>query len=113
MALRGLYLINPEQQIEHITMNNMGIGRNVDEAKRLLQASQFVAEHGEVTLYHKSHIMDWSALLEPFIMEFWWHSQLCHVHWCACLMCIKQVVERMYACRCALQTGSQAARASR
>ncbi len=50
MALRGLFIINPEQNIEQITMNNMGIGRNVDEAKRLLQACQFVAEHGEVIL---------------------------------------------------------------
>ena len=48
MALRGLYIINPDQNIEQITVNNMGIGRNVDEAKRLLQACQFVAEHGEV-----------------------------------------------------------------
>ncbi|KFM28557.1 Peroxiredoxin-2 [Auxenochlorella protothecoides] len=58
IALRGLYIINPEGVIEHITMNNFPIGRNVDEAKRTLQAScmaegegvaiQFVAEHGEV-----------------------------------------------------------------
>jgi alkyl hydroperoxide reductase subunit AhpC len=47
VALRGLFIISPEQKIEQITINNMGIGRNVDEAKRLLQAIQFVAEHGE------------------------------------------------------------------
>ncbi len=46
--LRGLFIINPEGIIEQITMNNLGIGRNVDEAKRLVQAIQFVAEHGEV-----------------------------------------------------------------
>ena len=34
--------------IEHITINNPSVGRSVDEAKRLLQAVQFVAEHGEV-----------------------------------------------------------------
>ena len=33
--------------IEHITINNPSVGRSVDEAKRLLQAVQFVAEHGE------------------------------------------------------------------
>lgn len=38
IALRGLYLINPEGVLEHITMNNFPIGRNVDEAKRILQA---------------------------------------------------------------------------
>ena len=48
VALRGLFIINPEGTIEQVTINNMGIGRNVDEAKRLLQAIQFVAEHGEV-----------------------------------------------------------------
>lgn len=78
MALRGLYLINPEQQIEHITMNNMGIGRNVDEAKRLLQASQFVAEHGEVTIIHNHHSIVWSVLYRSSSILVWWHSQLCH-----------------------------------
>lgn len=48
VALRGLYLIDPEGIVQHITMNNLGIGRSVDEAKRMLQATQFVAEHGEV-----------------------------------------------------------------
>lgn len=53
MAFRGTYLINPEGVLEHITVNNYGIGRNIDETKRILQATQFVAEHGEVrsTLY--------------------------------------------------------------
>ncbi|PRW59160.1 Thioredoxin-dependent peroxide reductase [Chlorella sorokiniana] len=48
IALRGLYIINPEGVLEHITVNNFPIGRNVDEALRMLQAIQYVAEHGEV-----------------------------------------------------------------
>ncbi|KAL4860147.1 Peroxiredoxin-2 [Chlorella vulgaris] len=48
IALRGLYIINPEGVLEHVTINNFPIGRNVDEALRTLQAIQFVAEHGEV-----------------------------------------------------------------
>ncbi|KAL4434271.1 hypothetical protein ABPG75_000712 [Micractinium tetrahymenae] len=48
IALRGLYLVNPEGNLEHITVNNFPIGRNVDEALRTLQAVQYVAEHGEV-----------------------------------------------------------------
>ncbi|KAK9830012.1 hypothetical protein WJX72_009185 [[Myrmecia] bisecta] len=48
IALRGLFIINPEGHIEHITINNLGIGRSVDETLRTLQAVQFVAEHGEV-----------------------------------------------------------------
>ena len=46
--LRGLFIINPEGGVEHITMNGPSVGRNVDEAKRLVQAIQFVAEYGEV-----------------------------------------------------------------
>jgi alkyl hydroperoxide reductase subunit AhpC/thiol-disulfide isomerase/thioredoxin len=48
IALRGLYIINPEGVVEHVTMNNFPVGRNVDEALRTLQAIQYVAEHGEV-----------------------------------------------------------------
>lgn len=48
IALRGLFIINPEGVVEQITINNLPIGRSVDEAKRLLQAIQFVKEHGEV-----------------------------------------------------------------
>lgn len=48
IALRGLYIINPEGVLEQIIVNNLPIGRSVDEAKRLLQAIQFVQEHGEV-----------------------------------------------------------------
>ncbi len=48
VAFRATYIINPEGVLEHISINNMGIGRNIDETKRVLQAVQFVAEHGEV-----------------------------------------------------------------
>jgi hypothetical protein len=34
--------------VEQITINSLPVGRSVDEALRLLQAIQFVAEHGEV-----------------------------------------------------------------
>lgn len=49
VALRGLFIINPEGVLEQSTINNMPIGRSVDEALRLLQAIQFTAEHGEVS----------------------------------------------------------------
>lgn len=44
----GLFLINPQGVIEQITINNLPVGRSVDETLRLVQAFQFVAEHGEV-----------------------------------------------------------------
>ncbi|CBJ27588.1 2-cys peroxiredoxin [Ectocarpus siliculosus] len=48
IALRGLFIINPEGILEQVTINNLGIGRDVDETLRLIQAHQFLAKHGEV-----------------------------------------------------------------
>lgn len=48
IAHRGLFIINPEGVIQQITINDLPIGRSVDETLRLLQAIQYVAEHGEV-----------------------------------------------------------------
>lgn len=48
VALRGLFIIDPEGVVQHATVNNLGVGRSVDETLRLLQAFQFVAENGEV-----------------------------------------------------------------
>ena len=48
VALRGLFIIDPEGVVQHATINNLGVGRSVDEALRVLQAFQYVATHGEV-----------------------------------------------------------------
>lgn len=48
IAFRGLFIINPQGDLEQSTVNNFPVGRSVDETLRLLQAFQFVAEHGEV-----------------------------------------------------------------
>ncbi|CCI48470.1 unnamed protein product [Albugo candida] len=48
VALRGLFIIDKEGTLQQITVNNLPIGRSVDETLRLLQALQFVEEHGEV-----------------------------------------------------------------
>jgi alkyl hydroperoxide reductase subunit AhpC len=48
IALRGLFLINPEGMVEQMTVNNLPVGRSVDETLRLLRAFQFTREHGEV-----------------------------------------------------------------
>jgi len=45
---RGLYIINPEGVLVQATLNDAPVGRNVDEVLRLVQAFQYVAEHGEV-----------------------------------------------------------------
>ena len=48
VALRGLFIIDPEQKVRQITVNDLPVGRSVEEVMRLVQAFQFVAEHGEV-----------------------------------------------------------------
>ncbi len=47
-ALRGLFLIDPDGVVQHATINNLDVGRSVDETLRVLQAFQFVRENGEV-----------------------------------------------------------------
>ncbi|XP_050692411.1 thioredoxin-dependent peroxide reductase, mitochondrial-like [Eriocheir sinensis] len=47
VALRGLFLIDPEGVVRHLSVNDLPVGRSVEETLRLLKAFQFVAEHGE------------------------------------------------------------------
>ena len=48
VALRGLFVIDPKGAVRHITINDLPIGRSVDEALRVVQAVQFADKHGEV-----------------------------------------------------------------
>ncbi|MFQ5586056.1 MAG: peroxiredoxin [Thermodesulfobacteriota bacterium] len=48
IALRGLFLLDKNGVLKHITINDLPIGRNVDEILRVLDAIQFSEEHGEV-----------------------------------------------------------------
>jgi len=48
VALRGLFLIDPKGTLRQITINDLPVGRSVDETIRLIKAFQFVEEHGEV-----------------------------------------------------------------
>ncbi|KAG5072800.1 hypothetical protein JHK86_008011 [Glycine max] len=45
IALRGLFIIDKEGVIQHSTINNLAIGRSVDETKITLQALQYVQEN--------------------------------------------------------------------
>lgn len=42
VALRGLFIIDPDGVIQHATINNLAVGRNVEETLRVLQAFQHV-----------------------------------------------------------------------
>ncbi|RKX26252.1 MAG: peroxiredoxin [Candidatus Zixiibacteriota bacterium] len=48
VALRGLFLIDKEGVIRHAVINDLPLGRSVDEALRMVDALQFTEEHGEV-----------------------------------------------------------------
>lgn len=48
IALRGLFLIDKEGNVRHAVINDLPLGRSVDEAIRVLSALQFVEKHGEV-----------------------------------------------------------------
>lgn len=48
VALRGLFLIDPTGTVRHCVINDLPLGRNVDEALRMVDAVQFSDTHGEV-----------------------------------------------------------------
>ncbi|XP_050310183.1 peroxiredoxin-2-like [Anthonomus grandis grandis] len=48
VALRGTFIIDPKGILRQITINDLPIGRSVDETLRLIEALKFVEEHGEV-----------------------------------------------------------------
>lgn len=48
VALRASFLIDREGVVQHQVVNNLPLGRNVDEIIRLVDALQFTEEHGEV-----------------------------------------------------------------
>ena len=48
IAYRGLFLIDKYGTVMHQVVNNFPLGRNVDEALRMVDALQFVEENGEV-----------------------------------------------------------------
>lgn len=48
VALRGLFLIDPKGVLRQMSVNDLPVGRSVDETLRLVRAFQFVEEHGEV-----------------------------------------------------------------
>ncbi|KDR73076.1 hypothetical protein GALMADRAFT_252516 [Galerina marginata CBS 339.88] len=48
ISLRGLFIIDPEGILRQITVNDLPVGRSVDETIRLIKAFQFTDAHGEV-----------------------------------------------------------------
>ena len=48
VAFRGSFLIDKAGVVQHQVVNNLPLGRNIDEMLRMVDALQFTEEHGEV-----------------------------------------------------------------
>lgn len=48
IPFRGLFIIDGKGVLRQATINDLPVGRSVDETLRLVQAFQFTDEHGEV-----------------------------------------------------------------
>ncbi len=48
IALRGTFLIDKKGIVRHAVINDPGLGRNIDEALRMVDALQHLEQHGEV-----------------------------------------------------------------
>ena len=48
VALRGVFVIDDKNVIQACTVNNLSVGRNVEEVLRTVEAYQYTAKHGEV-----------------------------------------------------------------
>lgn len=47
VALRGTFVLDKENVVQHANINNLSFGRNVDEIIRMLDAITFVEQHGD------------------------------------------------------------------
>ncbi len=48
VALRGSFLIDTDGTVRHAVINDLPLGRNIDEMIRMIDAMHFTNEHGEV-----------------------------------------------------------------
>lgn len=48
VALRATYILDPAGVVRSVQVNDLPVGRSVDEALRVIQAFQYVEKHGEV-----------------------------------------------------------------
>ena len=48
VAFRATYIIDDNDVVQHMSINNLSVGRNVEEFARLVAGYQHTAKHGEV-----------------------------------------------------------------
>lgn len=47
VALRGTFILDKDNVVQHATVNNLSFGRNIDEIIRMIDAIQFVEKNGD------------------------------------------------------------------
>lgn len=47
LALRATIIVDPKGVVRSLTVNDLPVGRNVDETLRVLEAFKYVEEHGD------------------------------------------------------------------
>ncbi|XP_047699793.1 peroxiredoxin-4 isoform X2 [Prionailurus viverrinus] len=69
-TLRGLFIIDDKGILRQITLNDLPVGRSVDETLRLVQAFQYTDKHGEVC---PAGWKPGSDTIKPEdVMKAWW-----------------------------------------
>jgi len=48
VALRGVFVLDKDNCVQSMVVNNLSLGRNIEEFVRLIDALQFVEKHGQV-----------------------------------------------------------------
>lgn len=48
VALRGTFILDDKNVVQHCSINNLSVGRNVEEVHRLVEAYQYTEKNGEV-----------------------------------------------------------------
>lgn len=66
VALRGLFLIDKEGIVRHEVVNDLPLGRSVDEALRMVQALRYFEKHGEVC---PANWQEGSRTIKPTVAE--------------------------------------------
>lgn len=70
MLYRGLFIIDDKGVLRQITLNDLPVGRSVDETLRLVQAFQYTDKHGEGTLLLLFFFLNFIFLFDNVIYVF-------------------------------------------
>lgn len=79
VCYRGLFIIDDKRILRQITMNDLPVGRSVDETLRLVQAFQYTDKHGEGALLNIFMLKVVLLRLEGVFVDFFGRKVLSSV----------------------------------